>query len=161
METYAAADITTIIHARSLCDGFATSITAKFTKQLREFNWEADMGTAYISTTITAEEGNVFLLETECIAEVEYVIEDGDLSGWHISDFKFTKEQNVWNDTDKVWVRKVIETVWCPDALRPALLAYVDKDKIEEELEELLHSTGEIGSESSASMLSDYHARVM
>lgn len=119
------------------------------------------MGTAYLQTTITAEEGAVFLFETECVAEVEYEIEDGDLSGWHIADFKFVKEQNVWNDTDKVWVRKVIETVWCPSALRPALLAYVDKAKIEEELEELLHSTGEIGSESSASMRSDYHARVM
>lgn len=118
------------------------------------------MGTAFIDTTVTAKIGDVYIIEKDCVAEVEYQTEDGDLVDWYIRDFRFDDERAAWDDTDKVWTTRKVAEHWCPDELRPALLHYADKAHIEEKLVEKLISNGEIVLESSADMLADYHARV-
>ncbi len=118
------------------------------------------MGTAYIEVTIEPEVGGIFLFCAEAVAEVEYTVEDGDLIDWNIRDFRFDKYQSVWNDMDREWSRKKVAEHWCPDVLRPALIAYVDKDKLEEALCEHLHAEGELAYFNEG-LRADYRAAVL
>lgn len=119
------------------------------------------MGTAYLDCTIAAEEGSILLFECEPVAEVEYVIEGGELSGWHVADFRF--DQYSWFSRPGVGVpeKRKTASAWCPEDLRAVLLRYLDKTAIEEALFEHLHEAGELRAESSASLSADYHARVL
>ena len=119
------------------------------------------MGTAYIQTTITAEEGDVILFEAEAVAEVEYVIEDGDLTGWHVSDLRFDHHASTYDATAGRWVYKVDRSAWCPEQLLAVLVPYIDKAKLEDELFEHLTEAGEVRLETSAGQLAHYHAAVM
>jgi hypothetical protein len=118
------------------------------------------MGTALIPTTITAMLGKVCLFEADCVAEIEYEIEDGECGSWHIRDFRFDAETHVWDEAKGGFSRKVVGTVWCPDYLRPALIEHADKNHIEEKLYEKLREDGELGY-ANAGLRSDYHAGVL
>jgi len=119
------------------------------------------MPTAYIDTTVTAMLGDVCILEKDCVAEVEYQIEDGALADWYIRDFRFDDERAAWDDTAQVWTRKKIAEHWCPDELRPVFLHYADKEHIEEQLVGSLIMSGEIEMASAADLRADYHASVL
>lgn len=117
------------------------------------------MPTAYIPTTIHAQIGSVFLFETECVAEVEYLTERGALQDWVITDFKFQDERYDRDEATGQLKRTVRGEAWCPDILRPTLMEYVDRDRIEESLREHLAAEGETYASDEARR--DYHAAVM
>lgn len=119
------------------------------------------MGTAYLDVTITLEEGGIILCECEPVAEIEYVLEDGELSGWHVSDFRF--DQYSWFSRPGVGKPEKRKTgeAWCPDDFRAVLVRYLDKTALEEALFEYLYEAGELRTETSASLSADYHAGVL
>jgi hypothetical protein len=119
------------------------------------------MATTYSPVTITAEEGPAFLFETECVAQVEYEIEDNVVTQWTITDFRFDAETNVWDDTAGKWLRRAVASVWCPEELRPVLIKYIDRKRLDEDLHEKLFADGEIGLSNYAEEISDYHASVL
>lgn len=117
------------------------------------------MGTAYIDTTITAEEGGVFLFETECVAQVEYEIADNDLYDFSIIDFRFDKTEGRWNG--EVFSRVKLAEVWCPDDLREILFRHADYNYIQEALIAKLTEAGELALPSSAADRAAYHAGLL
>jgi hypothetical protein len=118
------------------------------------------MGTALIPTTITGIAGKVVFLECDCVAEIEYRIVDNELSDWHINDFRFDAEANVWDDMASNWTRKVVQSNWCPDSLRPALIEFSDRAWIEEKLVDWLYDNGEL-KHTPDTLRADYHASVL
>lgn len=119
------------------------------------------MGTAYIETTITAEEGGVTLFETECVAEIDYETDHGELADWSIRDFRFDRYEGRWNAAKGVYERVKAGEVWCQtEDLRRVLLSYADMDAIREELADKLHQTGEL-TYANPALRGDYHSRVL
>ena len=118
------------------------------------------MGTAYIETTITAEEGGVTLFQIECTAEVEYTTDRGELADWHIRDFSFTENKGHWNSRENVWEYVAVASTWCPDDLRPVLIRYADQAAIEDALYEQLRANGELAYANEA-LRADYRAQVL
>lgn len=116
------------------------------------------MPTAYIDTVVTAKLGDVTLFETDCVAEVEYTVDAGELADWHITDFRF--DACAYRVSDGAAKRVKTAEVWCPDILRPTLLEYADKDAIEEKLVEQLLADGEMYF-TADDQRRDYHARVL
>ena len=116
------------------------------------------MGTAYIDTTITAEEGGVFLFETECVAEVEYELDNNDLYDWSIVDFRFDKTEGRWDG--EVFKRVKVAETWCPDDLRAILLRHVDHAFVQERLIDRLTDAGELTIVTAADRAA-YHAGVL
>ena len=118
------------------------------------------MSTAYLPITITAQEGPVTLFECECVAEVEYHVSARDgLTYWHVANLKFEETRAEWDDTDRVWRRRTVAAVWVPKTLFAVLLPHVDRAALEEQLVDLLLSSGEI-SYTAPAMRADYHAEV-
>lgn len=119
------------------------------------------MGTAYLDVCITPRERGVTLFQAECIAEVEYVVTDGEIDGWHVSNLKFQEYGGEWGDTAGTWSRKVSRETWCPKDLLKPLIERIDQTVLEETLFDLLRNTGEIGNRNTAAERADYHARVL
>lgn len=116
------------------------------------------MGTAYIETTVTAEEGGVFLFETDCVAEIEYELDNNDLYDWSIVDFRFDKTEGRWDG--EVFRQVKLAEVWCPDDFRSILLRHVDHAEVQERLIDRLTDAGELTLPGN-SLRSDYHASVL
>lgn len=119
------------------------------------------MPTAYMEVLVAPREGAVTLFETEPVLEVEYQIEDGELDGWHVAKLKFQEFRSEWDDTDRAWRRKLVAETPCPDDLVEPLLDRLHMGDLEEQLRELLISTGEIGYATRAAERADYHARLL
>ncbi len=118
------------------------------------------MGTAYIETTITAEEGGVTLFETECVAEIDYETDRGELADWHIRDFRFDETKSRWDQKSGSFKRRVVSSTWCPDDLRPVLIRYADQADIEDALYEQLRASGELTYANEA-LRADYRSAVL
>lgn len=101
-----------------------------------------------------------FIHDIECEAEVDYTVDGGELTDWGIREFWFTVGESR-QMPDGTW--KFIRTgkYPCPDVLRPALLAYVDKDAVESDLVERLYLAGEMYCTDAAELRRDYHAGVL
>lgn len=117
------------------------------------------MGTAYIETTVTAEEGGVHLFEIECVAQVEYELLDNDLYDFSITDFRFDKIESRWDG--EIFRRLKVAEVWCPDDLREILFRFADYNFIQDALIERLHDTGELTVTAHQFERADHHARVL
>ena len=116
------------------------------------------MGTAYIETTVSVDLGPVHLFEVDCTAEIEYIVDAGELVDWHIRDFKFEKRRPISQSGNVIWMK--VAEAWCSDNLRPVLIEHADKDAIEERLAAKLFSEGEMYSPCEE-LRRDYHARVL
>lgn len=118
------------------------------------------MPTAYIDITVCGMVRQIFLFETEVVAEVEYDIDGGELVDWAITAFKAVKEQiDIDRDT---FVRrtKKLDECWVPDSFDKVLREFVDKDALEEKLVEQLYADGELYYADDV-LRRDYHASVL
>jgi len=117
------------------------------------------MGIAYIPTTISAFEGDVFLFETECIALVEYELDGNEIYDFEITGFRFDKTESRWNG--EVFSPMVVAQARCPDDLCEVLRRYADYAAIEQQLIENLLDAGELKPSSNAELSADYRAAVL
>ena len=119
------------------------------------------MPTAYIPTTITAQEGPILLFETECLAEIEYQIERGEvLTGWRISGFRYDYDRQEVDPVSGTKVMKRLASMWASQPLYELLFPYVDQTALEAQLLEWLQDRGELTPVTPA-MRAAYHAGVL
>lgn len=118
------------------------------------------MGTAYLDVCISPTHRGVTLFQAECIAEVEYQVDHGELAGWHVSNLKFQEIRSEWDDMARKWTRKIVAETSCPKDLLAPLIDRLDSSEIEEKLFDCLRDTGEIVPQIAAQR-ADYHARVL
>ena len=116
------------------------------------------MGTAYIDTTITVDQGGVFMFEVECAAEVDYELDNNQLYDFEITRFRFDKTEGRWNG--EVFTRVTIATAWCPADLQEILIPFADYAAIEQRLIDHLTDIGELTLPASADLRADHHAAV-
>lgn len=117
------------------------------------------MGIAYIPTTISAFQGEVFLFETECIALVEYELDGNEIYDFEITGFRFDRTEGRWDG--EVFTPVVVAQARCPDDLCDVLRRYADYAAIEQLLIDNLLDTGEIKASGNAELRADYRAAVL
>lgn len=115
-----------------------------------------------IPLTITGEENGVCVLEQDVIVDVEYSVDSGNDLSWRVHEFLIDGYAQKWDDMKRVWSRGPAVHVTAPAPLHAALLHYMDEHKLETKLIEELVERRELETdEPTASLMADYHARVM